>query len=1093
MAITVPAGTAFAQTAPTSPKAGSAPAQAAPSQTIQEVVVTGSRIARQDYTADSPIVTLTSQNLMSQADLQIQNTLNKLPQFTADQNLMGSNTGDTQTTPTHSVGIATASLRGLGPNRNLVLIDGQRGAPVNGELVIDLNTIPAAMVDRVETITGGASAVYGADAVGGVVNFIMKKNFSGLEVDAQESINQSGDGKAFSLNILKGINIDDGKGNLTINLERFQSDASYERDHPWFRKSYSDPTVGSGSSAPFGTGYTGSGVTAAAVASLFPNAASGTIPTNTVFWFRDNSVWTGMVGAGSVAPGGVPQNPYPIDGYHNAYQYAVLSGKQVNLVKTNELVGYIQAPLDRWSMFANGHYDFNDWLTGTFQGNFSRTATSTVRTTFPTTISSGWTVNVPYNQITDDPSSPGFLANGVAGAQHPVPQALATLLNSRPNGATTPWTLIWYPSENGPMPVRSTTDTNTVFQIDLGLKGVIPQIGWNWSAIGSHSESNQYSVAGGDLSLLRFQTLMVSPNYGKGVFQGNITQPNGQGGTVTGPNNGFGAATVTCTSGLYQALFTSAQVPSQDCLNAMAAPVQSTNITKQDVVEINASGDIYKLPAGELKGSIGADYRRASLIFNPDILASNQSFTDQVIGVYPTAYSNVSQDAREVYGELSIPILADLPFVKNFTFNPGARYSSYNTSKGGWTYKLLGDWEVNDWIRLRGGYNLAVRAPNLGELFQGPSEVFGGGTNYGDPCSVLSQAPFGAGGTLTATANGLTSPTKVYNSGGLAGAQKALAICQQIMGAAGAQYYYTNVQPNPGPSPFGWSNTQGNPNLLPETAKTYTAGVVLKSPFQNPLLSRLQMAIDYYKIHIDDAIEFASIDYTYQQCLQSPTLAAAASSVYCAAAIRNVQFGSQMLTTTPSSNLATIDTSGVDLQLDWTFALADIKQSLPGRFTLNIASTFLGNYDTIVGPGQPVQKWYGTLGPNLSGTNGGSYAYRLNTTFGYNVGPANISLNWRHLPKVNAVTSVAPGNLVLPTNSYDVFDLNTFYNLPHNLQLRFGIQNVFDIQPPVTGAKSAQYVNGVLTAVASDGAGSTNPAFYDVMGRRFYIGLKARF
>jgi iron complex outermembrane receptor protein len=1072
--------------------AGGAPASAdagKSGQTIAEIVVTGSRIARKDYTADSPIVTLTSQTLMNQADLQIQNTLNKMPQFTADQNLMGTNTGDTQPTPTHSVGISTASLRGLGPNRNLVLIDGQRGAPVNGELVIDLNTIPAAMVDRVETITGGASAVYGADAIGGVVNFIMKKNFQGLELDAQESINQAGDGRTFSFNALKGINWADGKGNITVDLERYQSDASLEKDHSWITKSYNDPTVGSGTAFPFGTGYTGSGVTPAAVASLFPNAAPGTVPTSTIFWFQGNSVYTGQAGSGAVAPGGVSQNPNTINGVTYAYQNAAFNGQTVQLVKTNETVGYIQAPLDRWSIFTNGHYDFTDWLTATFQADFSRTNTSTIRTSYPTTISSGWTVNVPYNEVTDDPASPGYIAPGKSGAQHPVPAALATLLNSRPSGATSPWTLIWYPSVNGPMPTRGTNDRNDVFQIEAGLKGVVPKIGWNWSVNGSHSESDEYSVANGDYSLLRFQTLMVAPNYGQGTFQGNVTQPGG----LASPNNGFGASTVTCTSGFYNALF-NASVPSKDCLNAISAPVQSTNLTTQDVVEFDASGDVFKLPAGEMKGSIGADYRRDSLVFNPDILASNESFTDQVIGVYPTAYSNVSQDAKEVYGELSIPLVADLPFVKEFTFNPGARYSSYNTSQGGWTYKMLGDWAVNDYIRFRGGYNLAVRAPNLGELFQGPSEVFGAGTNYGDPCSLLSKAPFGAGGA--GIAQGQTTATPVYNTGGMAGALNALAICKQLMGAAGAAYYYNNpaaTQPNPGPSPFAWTNTEGNPNLLPETAKTYTVGTVLKSPFQNPLFSRAQLSIDYYKIHIDDAIEFASIDYTYQQCLQSPSLAAAAASVYCQAAVRNVQFGSQMLTTTPAANLATIDTSGVDLQLDWQFALSDLKQNLPGRFSLNIASTFLGNYDTIAGPGQPVQKWYGTLGPNLTGTNGGSFAYRLNTTFGYSVGGANISLNWRHLPQINAATSVAPGNLVLPTKAYDIFDLSTSIDLPHKLQLRFGMQNLFDVDPPTTAAKMAQYVNGIMTGVPSDGQGSTNPAFYDPLGRRFYIGLKARF
>jgi len=1074
VAMLLPPGAAFAQSA-SSP----APADA---QTVQEVVVTGSRIAQRNAVSNSPIVTLNSQALMNQADLQIQSSLNKLPQFSPDQNLMGrDNTGDTQPTPTHSVGISTASLRGLGPNRNLVLIDGQRGAPVNGELVIDLNTIPTAMVDHVEAITGGASAVYGADAIGGVVNFIMKKNFQGLDLDLQEGINQAGgDGKQFSANVVMGTNFADDKGNVTVSLERFQQDASLEKNRNYITKGWSDPTVVPVNGFPFGTNYTGSGVTSAAVAQLFPNAAPGSIPLTSAFWIQGNSVYTGLQGFGAVSPGGVPQNPNPVDGASSAYMNVInpATGTVVKLIKENETVGYVQAPLERWSMFANGHYDINEWVTATFQANFSQTHTTTLLTQYPTSIITGWTVAVPYD------------------AAHPVPTGLATLLNSRTN-PNAPWTLNWLPSINGPMAPRGTDDTNTVYQIRAGLKGKLPAIDWNWELNGSHSQSMEYTVATGDYSLSRFQALITSPNYGANTtFQGNLTQPNGSGGTILSPNFTFGTGQgQKCTSGFYNALFNKAPL-SADCLQAISAPLQSMDITKQDVVEFNSSGDLFKLPAGTVKASVGADYRRDSLVFNPDILSSNQSFLDQVIGVYPVSYSNVSQDAKEGYGELSIPILAGLPLIKRFTFNPGVRYSSYNTSKGGWTYKLLADWEVNDYVRLRGGYNLAVRAPNLGELFEGLTEVFGPGTTYGDPCSLLSKAPFGAGGA--AIAQGQTSATPISNTGGAAGAANALAICKQLMGGAnstGAQYYYNNPnvsQPAPGPSSYAWTNVEGNPNLLPETAKTFTAGIVLKSPFQNPLFDHANLSIDYYKIHIDNAIEFASIDYVYQQCLSQPA-ATALSSIYCQAAQRSLPFGGQLNTTTPATNQATIDTSGVDVQFDWSLQLSDVKKDIPGRFSLSIVSSFLGNYDTISAPGQAAQRWYGTLGPTLTGTNGGAYAYKLNTSFGYAVGPAVINLNWRHLPQVNAPTAVAPGNVTLPTSAYDIFDVSTNWSLPHAMQLRFGIQNLFDAQPPTTGASTAILVNGITTKLASSGQGVTNPSFYDPLGRRFYIGLKARF
>jgi hypothetical protein len=196
-----------------------------------------------------------------------------------------------------------------------------------------------------------------------------------------------------------------------------------------------------------------------------------------------------------------------------------------------------------------------------------------------------------------------------------------------------------------------------------------------------------------------------------------------------------------------------------------------------------------------------------------------------------------------------------------------------------------------------------------------------------------STAPYGAG-AAAATVSGLTAP--VANKGGVAGAQNALAICKELMGSVAANYFYNTTgvtQPAPGPSAVGWVNVQGNPNLRPETAKTVTAGVVLKSPFESPLFNRMNLSIDYYKIHIDDAIEFTSVDYVYQQCLSEP-VDTAPSSIYCQAPQRTPLTGGQALMTTPAANLATISTSGVDVQLDWALLLADLKQGIPGRFNL---------------------------------------------------------------------------------------------------------------------------------------------------------------
>jgi iron complex outermembrane receptor protein len=150
---------------------------------LEEVVVTGSRIVRQDFTANSPIQTVDQQMFEQTSAVGVETVLNRLPQFVPAVTQF--TTGDVQQTATNTVGASTVSLRGLGPNRNLVLINGRRAMPIDGRMVVDTNTIPSMAIQRVEVISGGASAVYGADAVGGVVNFILKDNYEGASVDVR--------------------------------------------------------------------------------------------------------------------------------------------------------------------------------------------------------------------------------------------------------------------------------------------------------------------------------------------------------------------------------------------------------------------------------------------------------------------------------------------------------------------------------------------------------------------------------------------------------------------------------------------------------------------------------------------------------------------------------------------------------------------------------------------------------------------------------------------------------------------------------------------------------------------------------------------
>ena len=208
---------------------------------LEEVVVTGSRIVRQDLVANSPIQTVDSEFFENSSTVAIETMLNQLPQFVPA--ITQFDTGNVQPSATNTTGANTISLRGLGSNRNLVLFDGRRAQPVNSLLVVDTNSIPSAAIERVEVVTGGASATYGADAIAGVVNFVMKKNFEGLSVDLQTGGTEKGDGAETRVSTLLGANVADGRGNVMVGLEYADREIVYRNGHDFFDAQLTDPSA----------------------------------------------------------------------------------------------------------------------------------------------------------------------------------------------------------------------------------------------------------------------------------------------------------------------------------------------------------------------------------------------------------------------------------------------------------------------------------------------------------------------------------------------------------------------------------------------------------------------------------------------------------------------------------------------------------------------------------------------------------------------------------------------------------------------------------------------------------------------------------
>jgi len=632
-----------------------------------------------------------------------------------------------------------------------------------------------------------------------------------------------------------------------------------------------------------------------------------------------------------------------------------------------------------------------------------------------------------------------------------VPTQLATLLNSRAN-PNAPWEL--GRGLDGILGPRSMDQNFNTYQVMGGFKGDLPFMDWTYDVYGSHGNTAIQARYKGFANLEQYQALISQPNYGAGAnfFIGNR-------GTVA-----------HCTSGINP--FTTAPV-SSDCIAIINAPITTTTDVAQDIVEADFQGHVINVPAGEVRAAIGADYRRDAFDFRPDPNMSQTNILGSTVGIFGANAASGATQVFEGYGEVTIPLLKDLPFVKSLSINPGYRYSSYNLpSVGGVsTWKATGDWAVNDWLKFRGGYQVANRAPNTAELFQG------GNTQVqlwadGDPCAT--------GANSVTYGNSPANPNRT----------QVQALCTALSGG----YPIGNVYGNAGFA-LSLDNQQGNANLTSEQAKTWTIGAVVSSPLHTAALNHLTVSADYYDIAISNAVGVLNSQSIYQQCFNKyggnpsydPT------NFYCSLIVRSSTDGSPQTVRALYANLGGVKTAGLDVQLNWFSDIEDLGlKSVPGQLSLNVYFNWLNYYKTQFNAFSP---WLDFAGSGGDGTfTGGNaqplFRYQITTNVGYAVGPGSLMLRWRHLPGVASsatVTNPTGANNPFPTGNYDIFDLTGTWKVTSNYILRAGVENLFDKQALINGQTPG------VGQPASSGVGSTYAGAYDVLGRRFYVGLKARF
>jgi outer membrane receptor protein involved in Fe transport len=965
---------AFAQDAQAAPSPAAAatvePATAsADTARNNDIVVTGSLIQRPNNTAVSPIVTVTDAIIKQAGTPNLQDALNQFPSFTTGGN---SGTGGQGTG-----GRASINLHGLGTNRNLVLLDGRRlpASDINGN--VDINILPEAIIGGVDVITGGASAVYGSDAMSGVVNFKTVRSLDGINADLLSTISEKGD--AFRLNgaLSFGTHFAEDRGHLIAAFSYAKQNAVNGSERSFFRDKTPSSFIGYGTFVPSAL----NAPTAAAVQGVFTRYGVTTTvnPLLNLGFNDDRSLFVQTGAVNYKGPNG--SNGYAIV----AGNVRMPVGQQTDFYNgLKRKTAFLKADYEiAPSITAYGQFMYVDLNVHTASGNsLTQFGTST---TIPTTN--------PF-----------------------IPADLRTILASRPN-ATAPF--LWNGRYVG-VPYKAWDEHYTVQQYMGGLKGDIAP-GWTFDGFVSYDQTQHDQTLHNAIIKSRLQTLLNAADGGASICAGGF--------------NPFGDA--------------NARGLSTACQTYITKDAFSPERLSQTQVQGQVNGRLFDLGAGPAQIAVVADYRRNTYKYVPDSDLAAQG----IEAVIASAAASGRIAVKEVAAQIDVPLLADKPFFEELGVGAAVRVSDYTTSGSVTSYEGDLRWRPIRSLLVRGSYQRAVRAPNIGELFapaSGTQLVIGTPpSSLGDPCDVRSTARTGANAARVST----------------------LCVSQGVPQAAISSYTF--------PTTATGQTVTGNTGLTPETANTYNIGMVFNAPHQG-IFADFSLSVDYYNIKIKNVISTVPGLTVLSKCFNldgtNPNYDAA--NQYCRLIQRDAT-GQVVTVSTPYLNLGGLKTDGIEFQLHWGLPFRTLGDT--GKVYVDAAVGYLNNYKVQLLPGVSFTDYTGI---SNGGAGTGSVPPRATprwkslTTIGYRSDSSSIGLRWRFQDAMKDVSSVlTPATASIGVKSYSLFDLFGSYKLTQTLELRAGVTNLFDKGLPLISSSQ----NG------------TDVALYDPIGRSFYAGVKFKF
>lgn len=1012
----------------------------------EKVVVTGSRIVKRDYFSNSPILTIGSGTIEATGTVNVEELINIMPQALPNLSRTSNNPGN---------GTALLDLRGLGSARTLVLIDGKRFV-LSGEQATDVNNIPPSLIERVEIITGGASAVYGSDAMAGVVNFILRDDFQGIEYrSGYEATFAYGDAEYYDLGFTFGANIEDGRGNIIIDMGHTDRKAVLQG-----ARSFSAVTLGDG---PNGLVRSGSAnIPAGGVIAPFDFTALGIVPVTgtgtSASCNYDRYAYISLRSPSRLDAAKFDDTPscrgfYGMFGGRDGFRPFVLGGDNTDRFNYGPY-NYLQLPQERYYAFAKAEYRVSDSMDA--YGRFALATNEVAQELAPAPAYQQVTTNITnpllsplarraFKQVDDAAGIARYRSDwnavynvALTAAQQADP---SSDLNSTDAATKLAAELAFISSFKASPPDNLPDPNDARYQGDGSVSVTTLK---RLLEIKSRFKSDDRFVAQFTVGLsgaindrFNYDVFLQYGNYLNNTVQiGNIDRARYLQGlnARADTSDSSRAVCVDSSGGCVPIDIWGVEEMSPEAIDYILV---SNNI-KEESGEVLIAGyfngdtlGIFETSGGPIGWAFGIEYRESTYELAPDQILRRSN----VIGFNSIGYTAGGFDVYDLYSEFSIPIVGGQPWAHHLELELAVRFSDYSTVDSTENYKIGGSWAPNEQIRFRSLLNTAIRVPTNRELYE---PIVNGYPAATDPCD-------------DDYIDDLDRPD-AFKTG-----LQTFCVATGVPSQAGDNYSYSQLNTQI-ESLFG-----GNPNLDPEESETLTFGFV----YEPSAIDGLVITVDYYDIKIEQEISrmAGGASGVLAECyLNNESFSL--DNIFCAVIDRRVLGGGQPQISLQLQNLALTKLTGADLNIDFPFEI----DSLPGGFNLDYIGNYVEAFESQTYEGSEVFDAAGSF--NTFRT---IPTYKHSVTVSWLVEDLSMHLNWNYISSADY-----PGSaLVDSIDAYGTFGLSAIWDVNEQVRLRGGIRNLADVEPPLLGGNQQQ--------------ANTLPGSYDVFGRTFYFSTRITF